>query len=93
MSAVPFNRRNLPRNAKQLYGCLGCTPESAVRTHHQSIIDEALWALRPSLLLRLPHSHAERKSLLFRVCAPPPEILNCVDFPRACCGKLPSRVI
>ena len=46
---------DLPRNAKQIYGCLGCSAECGrcARTI-KTIIDEALGALRQGLLLGLP---------------------------------------
>ena len=46
---------DLPRNAKQVYGCLGCSAECGrcARTI-KAIIDEALGPLRQGLLLGLP---------------------------------------
>jgi bacterioferritin-associated ferredoxin len=50
---------NLPRNAKQVYGCLGCSAECGrcARTI-KSIIDEALGACAKACCSGCPHSHA-----------------------------------
>jgi bacterioferritin-associated ferredoxin len=50
---------DLPRNAKQLYGCLGCSAECGrcARTIN-SIIDEALGPCAKSCCSGCPHSHA-----------------------------------
>jgi bacterioferritin-associated ferredoxin len=49
---------DLPRNAKQIYGCLGCSAECGrcARTI-KSIIDEALGACAKSCCAGCPHSH------------------------------------
>jgi bacterioferritin-associated ferredoxin len=51
--------QDLPRNAKQLYGCLGCSAECGrcARTI-KSIIDEALGACAKACCAGCPHSHA-----------------------------------
>ena len=51
----------LPRNAKQLYGCLGCSAECGrcARTI-KTIIDEALGACAKSCCSGCPHSHAHQ---------------------------------
>jgi bacterioferritin-associated ferredoxin len=50
---------DLPRNAKQLYGCLGCSAECGrcARTIN-TIIDEALGACVHACKAGCPHSHA-----------------------------------
>ncbi len=50
---------NLPRNAKQIYGCLGCSAECGrcARTI-KTIIDEALGACAKSCCSGCPHSQA-----------------------------------
>jgi bacterioferritin-associated ferredoxin len=50
---------DLPRNAKQLYGCLGCSAECGrcARTI-KGIIDEALGACARACHVGCPHSHA-----------------------------------
>jgi bacterioferritin-associated ferredoxin len=50
---------DLPRNAKQLYGCLGCSAECGrcARTIND-IIDEALGACARACHVGCPHSHA-----------------------------------
>jgi bacterioferritin-associated ferredoxin len=50
---------DLPRNAKQIYGCLGCSAECGrcARTI-KTIIDEALGACAKSCCSGCPHSHA-----------------------------------
>ena len=54
---------DLPRNAKQLYGCLGCSAECGrcARTI-KSIIDEALGPCAKSCCSGCPHSHAEAEA-------------------------------
>jgi bacterioferritin-associated ferredoxin len=49
----------LPRNAKQIYGCLGCSAECGrcARTI-KTIIDEALGACAKSCCAGCPHSQA-----------------------------------
>src|SRR3954452_8403543 len=49
----------LPRNPKQLYGCLGCSAECGrcARTI-KSLIDEALGPCAKSCCSGCPHSHA-----------------------------------
>jgi bacterioferritin-associated ferredoxin len=51
--------QDLPRNAKQLYGCLGCSAECGrcARTI-KTIIDEALGACAKACCAGCPHSHA-----------------------------------
>jgi bacterioferritin-associated ferredoxin len=50
---------DLPRNAKQIYGCLGCSAECGrcARTI-KSIIDEALGACATACCSGCPHSQA-----------------------------------
>jgi bacterioferritin-associated ferredoxin len=50
--------QHLPRNAKQLYGCLGCSAECGrcARTI-KTIIDEALGACAKACCTGCPHSH------------------------------------
>ena len=50
---------DLPRSAKQLYGCLGCSAECGrcARTI-KTIIDEALGACIHACKAGCPHSHA-----------------------------------
>jgi bacterioferritin-associated ferredoxin len=50
---------DLPRNAKQIYGCLGCSAECGrcARTI-KTIIDEALGACAKSCCSGCPHSQA-----------------------------------
>lgn len=50
---------DLPRNAKQIYGCLGCSAECGrcARTI-KTIIDEALGACAKSCCAGCPHSEA-----------------------------------
>jgi bacterioferritin-associated ferredoxin len=50
----------LPRNAKQIYGCLGCSAECGrcARTI-KTIIDEALGACAKACCSGCPHSQAE----------------------------------
>jgi bacterioferritin-associated ferredoxin len=50
----------LPRSAKQIYGCLGCNAECGrcARTI-KTIIDEALGACAKACCSGCPHSHAE----------------------------------
>jgi bacterioferritin-associated ferredoxin len=54
---------NLPRNAKQLYGCLGCSAECGrcARTI-KSIIDEALGDCAKACCSGCPHSQAATDS-------------------------------
>ena len=49
---------DLPRNAKQIYGCLGCSAECGrcARTI-KTIIDEALGDCAKSCCAGCPHSH------------------------------------
>lgn len=51
--------QDLPRNAKQIYGCLGCSAECGrcARTI-KTIIDEALGACAKSCCSGCPHSQA-----------------------------------
>jgi bacterioferritin-associated ferredoxin len=51
---------NLPRSAKQLYGCLGCSAECGrcARTI-KGIIDEALGACARTCQAGCPHSHGQ----------------------------------
>ena len=51
--------QHLPRNAKQLYGCLGCSAECGrcARTI-KTIIDEALGAFAKACCSGCPHSHS-----------------------------------
>ena len=53
--------QHLPRNAKQLYGCLGCSAECGrcARTI-KTIIDEALGACAKACCTGCPHSHAHQ---------------------------------
>jgi bacterioferritin-associated ferredoxin len=54
---------DLPRNAKQIYGCLGCSAECGrcARTI-KSIIDEALGACAVACCSGCPHSQADADS-------------------------------
>lgn len=54
---------NLPRNAKQIYGCLGCSAECGrcARTL-KTIIDEALGACAKACCAGCPHSAAHANS-------------------------------
>ena len=56
---VVESSQHLPRNAKQLYGCLGCSAECGrcARTI-KTIIDEALGACAKACCTGCPHSHA-----------------------------------
>jgi bacterioferritin-associated ferredoxin len=70
--AVESSQR-LPRNAKQLYGCLGCSAECGrcARTI-KTIIDEALGACAKACCSGCPHSHshaAKHESADFAVAA------------------------
>jgi bacterioferritin-associated ferredoxin len=53
--------QHLPRNAKQIYGCLGCSAECGrcARTI-KTIIDEALGACAKACCTGCPHSHATK---------------------------------
>ena len=58
MSAMPsVQRTDLPRNPKQIYGCLGCSAECGrcARTI-KTIIDEALGACAKACCSGCPHS-------------------------------------
>jgi bacterioferritin-associated ferredoxin len=57
-SAVESSQ-HLPRNAKQIYGCLGCSAECGrcARTI-KTIIDEALGACAKACCVGCPHSHS-----------------------------------
>jgi bacterioferritin-associated ferredoxin len=59
-SAVSAANDSLPRNAKQIYGCLGCSAECGrcARTI-KTIIDEALGACAKSCCAGCPHSQAD----------------------------------
>src|SRR5438309_8575041 len=54
--------QDLPRNAKQIYGCLGCSAECGrcARTI-KTIIDEALGACAKACCSGCPHSHAAHR--------------------------------
>ena len=54
---------NLPRNAKQLYGCLGCSAECGrcARTI-KTIIDDALGACALACKSGCPHAQADDDS-------------------------------
>jgi bacterioferritin-associated ferredoxin len=54
--------QHLPRNAKQLYGCLGCSAECGrcARTI-KTIIDEALGACAQACCAGCPHSHTHHQ--------------------------------
>jgi bacterioferritin-associated ferredoxin len=54
---------DLPRNAKQVYGCLGCSAECGrcARTI-KTIIDEALGACAKACCSGCPHSHVAANS-------------------------------
>jgi bacterioferritin-associated ferredoxin len=56
--AVNSANDDLPRNAKQIYGCLGCSAECGrcARTI-KGIIDEALGACAMACQNGCPHSH------------------------------------
>src|SRR5579864_4952578 len=51
--------QDLPRSAKQLYGCLGCSAECGrcARTI-KTIIDDALGACAEACCVGCPHNHA-----------------------------------
>jgi bacterioferritin-associated ferredoxin len=55
--------QHLPRNAKQIYGCLGCSAECGrcARTI-KTIIDEALGACAKACCSGCPHSHGQADS-------------------------------
>jgi bacterioferritin-associated ferredoxin len=55
-----MSAEQLPRNAKQIYGCLGCSAECGrcARTL-KSIIDEALGACAKACCSGCPHSRAD----------------------------------
>ncbi|MGA2057647.1 MAG: (2Fe-2S)-binding protein [Bradyrhizobium sp.] len=57
-SAVESSQ-HLPRNAKQIYGCLGCSAECGrcARTI-KTIIDEALGACAKACCAGCPHNHS-----------------------------------
>jgi bacterioferritin-associated ferredoxin len=57
--------QDLPRNAKQIYGCLGCGAECGrcARTI-KTIIDEALWACAKACTAGCPHSQTLVQELL-----------------------------
>src|SRR6202042_2810098 len=61
---VVESSQHLPRNAKQLYGCLGCSAECGrcARTI-KTIIDEALGACAKACCSGCPHSHSHSDSL------------------------------
>jgi bacterioferritin-associated ferredoxin len=61
-SAVESSQ-HLPRNAKQIYGCLGCSAECGrcARTI-KTIIDDALGACAKACCAGCPHSHAHTDS-------------------------------
>jgi bacterioferritin-associated ferredoxin len=61
-SAVESSQ-HLPRNAKQIYGCLGCSAECGrcARTI-KTIIDEALGACAKPCCVGCPHSHSHGKT-------------------------------
>jgi bacterioferritin-associated ferredoxin len=60
---VVESSQQLPRNAKQLYGCLGCSAECGrcARTI-KTIIDEALGACAKACCAGCPHSHSHADS-------------------------------
>ena len=77
---------DLPRNAKQIYGCLGCSAECGrcARTI-KTIIDEALGACAKACCAGCPHSrHAANdgpRTPTARPCSRPPEkFLKSLDF-------------
>ena len=59
-SAVIAATEDLPRNAKQIYGCLGCSAECGrcARTI-KTIIDEALGACAKACCSGCPHSRTD----------------------------------
>ena len=67
---------DLPRNAKQLYGCLGCSAECGrcARTI-KSIIDEALGPCAKACCSGCPHSQATPTTVAVTLNSPsrPPE--------------------
>ena len=73
---------DLPRNAKQIYGCLGCSAECGrcARTI-KGIIDEALGACARACQAGCPHSHATRPN-------PRPEPISLSRLP-----EIPSDVV
>jgi bacterioferritin-associated ferredoxin len=62
-SAVESSQ-HLPRNAKQIYGCLGCSAECGrcARTI-KTIIDDALGACAKACRAGCPHGHAHHHDL------------------------------
>jgi len=62
---------DLPRNPKQIYGCLGCSAECGrcARTI-KTIIDEALGACAKACCSGCPHSHAAANDELAREVVP-----------------------
>jgi bacterioferritin-associated ferredoxin len=60
-AAEDLSRQDLPRNAKQIYGCLGCSAECGrcARTI-KTIIDEALGACAKACCSGCPHSQAHK---------------------------------
>jgi bacterioferritin-associated ferredoxin len=62
--AVSSANDDLPRNAKQIYGCLGCSAECGrcARTI-KGIIDEALGACSRACQAGCPHKHAAEAPL------------------------------
>ena len=58
-AAEDLSHQDLPRNAKQIYGCLGCSAECGrcARTI-KTIIDEALGACAKACCSGCPHSQA-----------------------------------
>jgi bacterioferritin-associated ferredoxin len=63
--SVVEGSQQLPRNAKQIYGCLGCSAECGrcARTI-KTIIDEALGACAKACCVGCPHSHGQADSHL-----------------------------
>src|SRR6266700_2286929 len=84
---------DLPRNAKQLYGCLGCSAECGrcARTI-QSIIDEALGPCAKACCAGCPHSEAaadepdHTEFALAAICSS--QIPGCAVFPAPWTGLL-----
>jgi bacterioferritin-associated ferredoxin len=60
-AAEDLSHQDLPRNAKQIYGCLGCSAECGrcARTI-KTIIDEALGACAKACCSGCPHSQAHK---------------------------------
>ncbi len=84
---------DLPRNAKQIYGCLGCSAECGrcARTI-KTIIDEALGACAKACCSGCPHSRMRREpqshaEFALAACLKPAKFTEFRVFP-ALCGRV-----